>query len=129
MEKKLKQQKNINIINFAKSISIHIAPVVSFSLAWTLPAQTTDLYLLDGSSPIPARDNAWSGLARAAAITHFQERYGSQYVNVLKGCIVWPFMNVHVFAYLSKMLAYKWKNYGGGVGWNGHNDQIRIDLR
>ena len=32
---------------------VHIAPIVSFSLAWTLPAQTTDLYLLNGSSPIP----------------------------------------------------------------------------
>ena len=31
----------------------HMAPVVSFLLAGSLPAQTTDLYLLDGSSPIP----------------------------------------------------------------------------
>ena len=34
---------------------------------------------------------------------------------VLKGCIVWPFMNIHVFAKLGKMFAFtKWKNYGGG---------------
>ena len=36
-----------------RGINYHIAPIVSFSLAWTLPAQNTDLYLLDGSSPIP----------------------------------------------------------------------------
>ena len=35
---------------------------------------------------------------------------------VLKGCIVWPFMNIHVFAYLGKMFAFtKWKNDGGGL--------------
>ena len=35
---------------------------------------------------------------------------------VLNGCIVWPFMNIHVFAKLGKMFAFtKWKNYGGGL--------------
>ena len=87
-------------------LKYHIATIVSFSLAWTLPAQTTDLYLLHGSSPIP-----------------FTIRY------VLKGCIVWPFMNIHVFAYLGKMFAFtKLKNYGGGVGWNGQNEIGRSDL-
>ena len=28
----------------------------------------------------------------------------------------WRFMNIHIFGYLGKMLAYtKWKNYGGGL--------------
>ena len=60
----------------------HIAPFVSFSLAETLPAQTTDLYLWTDYRPFP-----------------FTIRY------VLKGCIVWPFMNIHVFACLGKMFA------------------------
>ena len=35
---------------------------------------------------------------------------------VLKSYIVWPFMNIYVFAYLGKMFAFtKWTNYGGGL--------------
>ena len=90
----LKQNSTIPLSGFEKDHSWHIAPIVSFSLAWTLPAQTTDLYLLNGSSPIPI---------------HYTFTY-------YKGCIVWPFMNIHVFAKLGKMFAFtKWKNYGGGL--------------
>ena len=66
-------------------------PIVSFSLAWTLPAQTTDLYLLNGSSHIPI---------------HYTLRTKRLYCLTVH----------HVFAKLGKMFAFtKWKNYGGGL--------------